>query len=92
MPRKTVYNQITSDESIKQINPKNKELYSDFLDYLASVGRAPSTINGYRNDLEIFFCWNLEFNNNKFFIRFFCLMNTTGWTCGSKKLLAIRRK
>lgn len=68
MPRKTVYNQITSDESIKRINPKNKELCSDFLDYLASVGRAPSTINGYRNDLEIFFCWNLEFNNNKFFI------------------------
>lgn len=68
MPRKTVYNQITTQESIKRINPKNKELCSDFLEYLSSVGRAQSTINGYRNDLEIFFCWNLEYNNNKFFI------------------------
>ncbi len=32
------------------------------------MDRAPSTINGYKNDLDIFFCWNLQFNNNKAFV------------------------
>lgn len=65
MPRKTVYNKITNEDSIKNINPKNKQLTEDFLIHKSSTDRAPSTIKGYRNDLEIFFCWNLEFNNNK---------------------------
>lgn len=68
MGRTTIYNKITNEESIKKINPNNKQLCEDFLEYLASIDRAPSTINGYRNDLEIFFCWNLEYNNNKFFV------------------------
>lgn len=41
---------------------------NDFLDYLKSVDRSAGTINGYRNDLEIFFVWNLENNKNKKFI------------------------
>ncbi len=68
MARKTVYNKITNEQAIKNINPDNKQLCDDFLEYLSSVDRAQSTINGYKNDLEIFFCWNLEFNNNKFFV------------------------
>lgn len=68
MARSTVYNQITTDEKIKNINPKNKELCSDFLDYLSSMNRSKSTLKVYENDLDIFFCWNLEFNNNKYFI------------------------
>lgn len=57
MGRTTIYNKITNEESIKKINPNNKQLCEDFLEYLASIDRAPSTINGYRNDLEIFFCY-----------------------------------
>lgn len=68
MARKTVYNKITNEETIKKINQKNTELCADFLEYLSSVDRAQSTINGYKNDLEIFFCWNLEYNGNKFFV------------------------
>ena len=68
MSRTTVYNNITSPELIAKINPKNTELMNDFLDYLVSVDRSPNSINGYHHDLLIFFCWNLENNDNKYFI------------------------
>lgn len=67
MARSTVYNQITTEEKIKQINLKNKELSEDFLDYLTSLGRSPLTIRGYRNDLDIFFTWNHDKNGDKDF-------------------------
>ena len=63
--RSTVYNKITSEEKIKQINPENAQLSKDFLDYLASIDRSPKTIFAYNSDLEIFFVWNLEENANK---------------------------
>jgi|LSQX01.2.fsa_nt_gb integrase len=68
MPRKTVYNNITSPELIQQVSKENKELINEFIDYLKSIDRSPTTINGYINDLNIFFVWNLQNNNNKFFI------------------------
>lgn len=68
MPRSTVYNQITSEESIAKILPDNKRLYEDFLDYLKSIDRSPNTIDQYRHDLQIFFVWNIDNNNNKPFI------------------------
>lgn len=68
MGRGTVYNDITSPEKIDKINPKNIDLMNDFLDYLVSVDRSPNTINGYKSDLYIFFCWNVDNNDNKYFI------------------------
>lgn len=68
MPRSTVYNSITSEESKAKILPENKQLGLDFLDYLKSIDRSPTTINQYKHDLDIFFVWNLENNNNKKFI------------------------
>ena len=68
MSRSTVYNRITSEESIGKILPANKELMREFLDYLRSVDRSPNTIEQYRHDLEIFFVWNMEQNENKKFI------------------------
>lgn len=67
--RSTVYNDITSPEKLKQVNPENIELGNDFLDYLASTDRANSTIKQYRSNLNIFWCWNLEFNGNKHFVK-----------------------
>lgn len=69
MARTTKYNLITTEEKIAQINQDNKWLISEFLEYLASIDRSPQTIIGYKNDLHIFFCWNLEFNNNKAFVK-----------------------
>lgn len=68
MGRSTVYNLITNEENLKKINKKNIDLMNDYLDYLVSIDRSPTTIKGYKNDLEIFFCWNLENNDNKYFV------------------------
>ena len=69
MGRNTVYNNITSPELIEQISEENKYLTKEFLDYLKSVDRAKSTISQYTSDLNIFWCWNVQFNNNKDFIK-----------------------
>lgn len=69
MARATVYNHITTEEKIAEINENNTWLMNEFLEYLASVDRSPKTLNAYRNDLHIFFVWNIDFNNNKDFIK-----------------------
>ena len=67
MGRFTVYNNISAPDKISELAEQNKFLTAEFLDYLKSVDRAQSTIMQYENDLNIFFCWNLEFNGNKAF-------------------------
>ena len=37
MGRTTVYNNITSEESLSRILPENKSLMKDFLDYMKSI-------------------------------------------------------
>ena len=66
--RTTVYNQITSPIKLESVNRNNIELGKDFLNYLKSVGRAQSTIEQYSANLNIFWCWNLEHNHDKFFV------------------------
>lgn len=66
--RKTVYNQISSPEKLAQVNPENIQLGNDFLEYLTSIDRSKTTVEAYRNDLNVFWCWCLEYNNNKFFV------------------------
>lgn len=68
VPRKTKMNSITSPELISKINPDNAQLLSDFLDYLHSAQRSETTINSYKNDIQIAFVWCLQHNNNAFFI------------------------
>ena len=69
MGRKTQQNDITSPELIEKINPKNKRLMKDYLNYLSSIQRSPMTIKGYNSDLLIFFVWNELNNNNKEFVK-----------------------
>ena len=66
--RSTVYNSIVTPEKLSQVNPKNIELMNDYIQYLVSVDRAKTTILQYTNNLKIFWCWNLEYNDNKFFV------------------------
>lgn len=68
MPRKTKMNSITSPELLAQVNPDNMRLKQDFLDYLKSVQRSQGTIDGYSNDLDIFFVWVLQNAKNKDFV------------------------
>lgn len=57
-------NSITTPELLSQVCLENKELLSDFLDYLRSVQRSETTIAGYKNDIQIAWVWNLLHNNN----------------------------
>lgn len=66
--RTTVYNNITSPEKMSQVNPDNLELEKDFLEYLSSIDRSKGTLKQYQANLHIFWCWNLEYNKNKFFV------------------------
>lgn len=68
--RSTVYNRITSDEKIKNVNPDNLELEKDFLEYLEATDKAKKTIQQYESNLHIIWCWSLEFNHNKAFVDF----------------------
>lgn len=68
MGRKVQYNNIVSDELLKQVNPENIELGKDFLDYLRSIDRSPNTIDAYSHDLNIFWSYLLLHCGNKFFV------------------------
>ena len=68
MGRKTKHNSITNDELLAQVNPDNIRLVSDFLSYLKSTKKSPTTITVYKNDLDIAWVWCLKNNNNKFFV------------------------
>lgn len=68
MSRKTKMNSITSPELLAQVNPRNKQLLADFLDYLRSVQRSETTIAGYENDIQIAWVWCLQNNGNAFFV------------------------
>ena len=87
--RKTVYNNITSEEKLAKVNPENIRLGNDFLEYLTSIDRAKTTVNSYDADLKVFWCWNEEFNNGKFFVELSkreiakfqnYALNTWGWS------------
>mgnify|MGYP003571245772 CR=1 FL=1 len=68
MGRKTKHNAITSDELLSKVNPENVRLVSDYIDYLKSTKKSPTTIAVYKNDLDIAWVWCLKNNNNKFFV------------------------
>lgn len=68
MGRKTKQNKICTPELLAKINPENIRLVDDFMTYLKSIQRSETTISGYKNDLDIFFTWNLLKNNNKVFV------------------------
>lgn len=65
--RKTFRKVITSPELINEINPQNKMLMERFLKNFATK-RSPKTVVVYRSNLQMFLCWNVEHNDNKFFI------------------------
>lgn len=69
MGRSTVYNNITSEEKLSQCNKSNIDLGKEFIDYLKSIDRAETTRKQYAADLNIFWVWNKENNDDKDFIK-----------------------
>ena len=67
MGRKTFRKVITSDEMLSKINRKNIRLMESFLKH-KNAKCSDQTIIGYRSDLNIFFCYNYMYNDDKFFI------------------------
>lgn len=66
MGRETFKKQFTTPETISQINPKNKKLMDL---YLKDKSRkcSDATMKVYRSNLNIFFCWNVIYNDNKYY-------------------------
>ena len=52
---------------LDQIHPKNKNLVERFLKS-KKASCAETTIIGYKSDLDIFMCWNVLYNENKFYV------------------------
>lgn len=68
MARKTRHNDIVTPELLAQVNSENIQLLDEFVNYLESLQRSNATIEQYVYDIRIAFVWNLQFNNNKFFV------------------------
>jgi len=68
MGRSTVYNNIVTDEKWDSVSKENKTLLRDFIEYNYSCDRSRETIKQYESQLRIFFVWNMENNENKFFV------------------------
>jgi integrase len=66
IPRKTFRLKITSPELIEQINPENKKLVAKFIKNFKTK-RSSGSVTTYESNYNIFFCWNLLENDNKFF-------------------------
>lgn len=62
--RSTVYNSIASPEKLANINPENIDLQNEFVVILTSQNKSKETIKQYVANLRVFWCWNLEHNNN----------------------------
>lgn len=62
-------NKLTSPELLAQVNQNNKDLKQEFINYLKAINRSEGTIEQYSSDLDIFFCWVLQYANNKDFTR-----------------------
>ena len=89
--RETYRKVITSPELIEQINPKNKQLVDRFLKNFATK-RSPNSVVSYKSNLNIFFCYNVIYNDNKFFIdmKKYDLMDFFDFCCTELKWSANR--
>lgn len=65
--RKTFRNKITNEETIAQINPENVKLMERFLKNF-STKRSPKSVEVYKSNLNIFFCWNVLYGDNDLFV------------------------
>jgi len=69
MGRKTIYNNnLTNDEKWKEVLENNKILFDEFVEYCKSEDKSVESLKQYKANLKIFFIWNCNKNNNKFFV------------------------
>lgn len=92
MPRKTIQHTIVTPELWGKVSDENKELLEEFLDYCRGKDMASGSINGYRNDIEICWIWNLQHNKNKFYVDFTKrdILKYQNWLVNELKLSSAR--
>jgi len=61
--RETYFKKITSPELIEKINPVNKKFVDKYLRNFATK-RSPRSVKAYKSNFNIFFCWNILYNDN----------------------------
>ena len=66
--RSTSYNKVVDPELWEKVSKQNKRMIDDFAEYNHSVDRSDATVNQYTAQLKLFFVWNLQENDNKFFV------------------------
>ena len=67
MGRTTFKKIIVTDDKLKKVNKENSKLAERFLKE-KNTRSSDKTIQNYKSDLDIFFCWNLDNNDNKAFV------------------------
>ena len=92
MPRKTEQHTIVTPELWDKVSNENKELMNEFIEYCKSTNKSVKTVDGYLNDIMIFLVWNLQYNNNKFFVDFTKrdVIKYQGWMVNTQKLSSAR--
>lgn len=68
MGRKTKMNKLTDADSLAAVCIENRRLVDDYINYLMSTQKSPTTIAVYKNDLDICMVWCVKYNGNKFFV------------------------
>ena len=69
MGRSTVYNgDLVTQEKWEKVNPKNKELLADFIEYCHASDKSDATCYQYESQLKIVFVYILDNCENKFFV------------------------
>jgi integrase len=67
MGRTTVYNSNLT-QAWPSVSKQNRQLVKEFIDYCKANDRSAQTIKQYEAQLKVFFCWNYNENDDKFFI------------------------
>lgn len=67
MKRKTFRKKITTEETLANINPKNKKLVEKFLKFYATR-RSATSVKVYKSNYDIFFSYVYLYLDNKFYI------------------------
>lgn len=63
------YFSTNSDDAYSSVSASNRRLVRGFIKYLKSKQRRDSSIKVYTNDLRAFMVWNMNYNDNKDFIK-----------------------
>lgn len=69
MGRKTEKVLLTTPEDIEKILEDNKELMTDFINYLETTDHSPKSLVVYKNNLEIFFVYLMKKEKNIDFVK-----------------------